>query len=136
MKNRSLIDDHVKRGSMRLKALETLFAQGAFADVVGESQEVVELVGKALIRFLGAEPARVHDVGAQLTELRDRVGKKLQPGLDDLIAVSRELRRDRELAFYGTEDLTPSEFYSKRDAEQAMGFAKRSVKFVKEMVAA
>jgi hypothetical protein len=33
--------------------------------------------------------------------------------------VSRGLRRDRELAFYGAEDLTPSDFYQTRDAEQA-----------------
>lgn len=33
--------------------------------------------------------------------------------------ISRTLRRDRELAFYGSEDLTPQEFYKQTDADQA-----------------
>ncbi len=31
----------------------------------------------------------------------------------------RSLRRDRELAFYGSEDLTPSDFYTREDAAAA-----------------
>jgi hypothetical protein len=72
----------------------------------------------------------VHDVSAQLTEVRSRIAEQHQAGLDLLIATSRELRRDRELAFYGTEDLTPSEFYSRADAERAFTQAKVSVIFV------
>ena len=30
------------------------------------------------------------------------------------------MRRDSELAFYGSEDLTPSEFYNRDDAELAL----------------
>ncbi len=35
------------------------------------------------------------------------------------MAVSKDLRRDRELAFYGAEDLTPGGFYARTDAERA-----------------
>jgi hypothetical protein len=31
-----------------------------------------------------------------------------------LCDISRSLRRDRELAFYGAEDLTPSDFFMKK----------------------
>jgi HEPN domain-containing protein len=34
------------------------------------------------------------------------------------------MRRDRELSYYGSEDLTPSEFYHKEDAEEAFEDAK------------
>jgi hypothetical protein len=37
------------------------------------------------------------------------------------------LRRDRELAFYGAEDLTPSGFYTKEDAVSARDVARRTV---------
>ena len=134
MKNKSLTKDYVDRATIRLAALEVLFDKQGYADVVRESQEVVELISKALIRHLGAEPARVHDVSAQLAEIRTRIAPEHQARLDTLIDTSRELRRDRELAFYGTEDLTPSEFYSKKDAERAMCGAKRSVEFVAEVV--
>jgi HEPN domain-containing protein len=136
MKNKSLTKDYIVRGGIRLAALQVLFDQGGYADVVREAQEIVELVSKALIRHLGAEPARVHDVSAQLAELQSRLQAEQHAGLQTLIDISRELRRDRELAFYGTEDLTPSEFYSKKDAERALSHAKQAVTFVVEVVGA
>lgn len=134
MKNKSLTKDYVVRGGIRLEALQVLFDREGYADVVREAQEIVELVSKALIRHLGGEPARVHDVSAQLVELKARIPAEKHEGLERLIAVSRELRRDRELAFYGTEDLTPSEFYSKHDAERALVQAQGAVAFVVEIV--
>jgi HEPN domain-containing protein len=134
MRNKSLVTDYLTRGTIRLAALQVLFDRGGYADVVREAQEVVELVSKALVRHLGAEPARVHDVSAQLEELRPRVDESRRAGLDELIAISRELRRDRELAFYGTEDLTPSEFYSQKDGAQALEFAATAVNFVSSVV--
>ena len=130
MKNKSLTRDYIVRGGIRLEALQVLFNREGYADVVREAQEIVELVSRALIRHLGGEPARVHDVSAQLVELKARIPAEEHEGLEMLIAVSRELRRDRELAFYGTEDLTPSEFYSKNDAERALAQAKGAVAFV------
>ena len=44
--------------------------------------------------------------------------------------ISKNLRRDRELSFYGSEDLTPLEFYSKGDAKKA----KDSAYFVVELI--
>ena len=41
----------------------------------------------------------------------------LQPVLEKLADASRRLRRDRELAFYGAEDFTPSTFYKRADAQ-------------------
>jgi len=134
MKNRSLTKDYVTRAGIRFAALKVLLDKGGYADVVREAQEIVELLGKALVRHLGAEPARVHDVSAQLKEVHSRLLPELQEKLDVLIENSRELRRDRELAFYGTEDLTPSEFYSKKDADRAFGYARDSLSFVESVV--
>jgi HEPN domain-containing protein len=134
MKNKTLIKDYFSRSVIRNEALQVLFQKGGYADVVREAQEIVELLSKATIRFLGAEPARVHDVSAQLDELRERVPKKLHAEVDELIVISRDLRRDRELAFYGTEDLTPSEFYSKKDATKALGQAKRAIEIVEGII--
>jgi hypothetical protein len=54
--------------------------------------------------------------------------------MDALVRVSRELRRDRELAFYGAEDLTPSGFYSKEDATKARDGARLTVRLVRPHV--
>ena len=52
--------------------------------------------------------------------------------LDELIRISRSLRRDWELAFYGSEDLTPSQFYTEADAIQAADQARTVVGCVSE----
>jgi hypothetical protein len=134
MRNRALTRDYVARAEIRMAALEVLFAKQGYADVVLEAQELVELASKALIRHLGAEPARVHDVSAQLRELAPRLPDEEQAALHRLVQCARELRRDRELAFYGTEDLTPSEFYSREDTEKSLGYAKDSLSFVSRIV--
>ena len=135
MKNRSLTKDYVTRAGIRFAALKVLLDKGGYADVVREAQEIVELLSRALIRHLGAEPARVHDVSGQLRELESRIQVELRPRLDLLIEHSRELRRDRELAFYGSENLTPSEFYSHKDAERAFGYARDALEFVEGVTA-
>jgi hypothetical protein len=48
-----------------------------------------------------------------------RLPAALAPQVDDLAAASGVLRRDRDLAFYGAEDLTPSSFYREADAQAA-----------------
>ncbi|MCO5174947.1 MAG: hypothetical protein M9914_12245 [Trueperaceae bacterium] len=46
------------------------------------------------------------------------------------------MRRDLELAFYGAEDLTPSDFYAETDAERALTSATRVVDLVARHVEA
>ena len=104
------------------------------ADVVRESQEVVELALKGLLRAHGIDPPRVHDVSEVLIAERDRLPGALHGELEQLAAVSRELRRDWELAFYGAEDLTPSGFYTRGDAERARSGARRTVEAVRPHV--
>jgi len=130
-----LAADHVRRAEIRLEALDVLFKHESWADVVRESQEVVELALKGLLRAHGVEPPRIHDVSEVLLAERRRLPDSLQEKLDSLVSISRELRRDRELAFYGAEDLTPSGFYSRSDAERARDGARRTVEAVLPHVA-
>lgn len=124
MNNKSLATDYISRSKKRLKAIQTLMNEDAYADVVRESQEVVELSLKALLRFSNIEFPRVHDVSGILDEEKERFSGEVKKNLNRYIKISRTLRRDRELAFYGSEDLTPSEFYKKEDAESAFDDAK------------
>jgi HEPN domain-containing protein len=127
VRNIGLASDHVRRAEIRLEALDVLFNRESWADVVRESQEVVELALKGLLRAHGVEPPRIHDVSEVLLAERQRFPDSLQTDLDVLASISRELRRDRELAFYGAEDLTPSGFYLRSDAERAREGARRTV---------
>jgi hypothetical protein len=60
----------------------------------------------------------------------ERLPEIIRPQIEELAAISRSLRRDRELAFYGSEDLTPSDFYQKPDAEAARAGSRRVVEVV------
>lgn len=130
MRNRELAADHLRRAEVRLRALDVLFEAESWADVIREAQETVELALKGLLRAHGVLPPRVHDVSAILLEERDRLPTALDEHLAELGAASKELRRDRELAFYGSEDLVPGDFYSRGDAEGALGMARRTVALV------
>ena len=130
MRNLDLAHDYLKRARVRLGALDVLYEGESWADVVRESQEVVELALKALLRASGVDVPRVHDVAPILHAERARLPGSLAPFIDELADASRQLRRDRELAFYGAEDLTPGEFYTRADADRARASARRVVDLV------
>ena len=130
MRNRALAADYVRRASARLRAIDVLYEVGSWADVVRESQEVVELALKGLLRSARIDPPRVHDVAEVLEAERSQLPASLANDVDRLAAASRLLRRDRELAFYGAEDLTPSDFYRERDGDEARAVARLVVELV------
>jgi len=65
---------------------------------------------------------------------RERLPEAVRERLGELTEISRQLRRDRELAFYGAEDLTPTGFYSQEDARQAREGARTVVRVVRPHV--
>jgi HEPN domain-containing protein len=134
MRNLELARDYIQRAANRLRAVDVLFEVESWPDVVRESQEVVELALKSLLRSCGVDPPRIHDVSAVLLAERARLPETIQAGLDELVDASRSLRRDRDLAFYGAEDLTPSQFYSREDADATRGSARRVVEVVQPHV--
>jgi HEPN domain-containing protein len=130
MQNRDLAGDYIRRSRIRVRVLDVLFEAESWADVVRESQEVVELSLKALLLVCGVEAPRVHDVSDILLAERERLPDEVVAELDTLVEASRQLRRDRELAFYGAADLTPSGFYTKADGERARTSARCVVDIV------
>lgn len=134
MRNRDLAADYVRRAAVRLRAVDVLFDAASWADVVRESQEIVELALKGLLRSCGVEAPRIHDVSDVLLAERARLPEPIRGEVERLASVSRDLRRDRELAFYGAEDLTPSSFYAQADGVRARDGAALVVRLVKPCV--
>jgi HEPN domain-containing protein len=134
VRNRDLAADYVRRAEVRLRAVDVLFEATSWADVVRESQEVVELALKGLLRSCGVEAPRIHDVSDVLLAERERLPEPVRAEVERLASVSRDLRRDRELAFYGAEDLTPSSFYAEADGVRARDGAALVVRLVKPCV--
>lgn len=134
MKNSELIVDYLKRCEVRLKAIDLFFQEASYADVIRESQEVVELSSKALLRGMNLSVPHIHDVSDILLDNLKLLKGTSRAELEDIAEISRKLRRDRELAFYGSEDLTPSTFYRKKDAVDARAGAKKIFLFCKEAI--
>ena len=80
----------------------------------------MELALKGLLRACHVAPPRLHDVSDVLRRERERLPPSARRHVERLARISRELRRDRELAFYGAEDLVPSDFYKEEDARRAL----------------
>ena len=134
MTNGSLAESYLLKATKRLKILPVLLDEEAYSDVVREAQEIVELALKGMLRQVGVEPPRWHDVGSILREHRDRLPDIVGAEVDRLAAISASLRKDRELSFYGDIDFIPTEHYSKQDAEHALADARRVVEVAEQVI--
>jgi hypothetical protein len=88
MRSPELAADYVRRARARLAALDALFTAQSWADVVRESQEVVELALKGLLRASGIEPPRIHDVSEVLTAEKSRLPRAVQPHVEALAGLA------------------------------------------------
>jgi len=117
--NESLARSYLVKAQKRLKALAVLRDEEAHSDVVREAQELVELALKGMLRAIGVEPPKFHDVGGLLLEHASKFSHDAREQLPRAAAISKRLRRDRELAFYGDIDFIPTEEYSAADSTRA-----------------
>jgi HEPN domain-containing protein len=72
MKNISLAQSYLIKAQKRLKILDILLDESAYSDVIREAQEIVELALKGMLRQIGVEPPKWHDVGNMVVEYRSR----------------------------------------------------------------
>jgi HEPN domain-containing protein len=131
MTNIRLGESYVERAVARLPFLRQMQAAALHADVVRESQEVVELALKGLLRIVGVDPPKEHDVSKQLAAQRDRLPRTVTANLREIRRLSKRLRRERELAFYGDEDFVPSDEYDADDSDEAIAAAEAIVGWVR-----
>jgi HEPN domain-containing protein len=105
-----------------LREAERLHAEAAWNLVLRRCQETVEMALKALLRASGAEVPHVHDVGEALRRSAVRLPDVATAELDFLVAASRQLREEREIAFYGDEEAgtDPETLFSRSDADEAL----------------
>jgi HEPN domain-containing protein len=128
--NIRLGESYIARARGRLPFLRQMQAAGLHADVVRESQEIVELALKGLLRVVGLDPPKEHDVSKFMTRERSRLPKTVADHLGEIRRMSKRLRRERELAFYGDDGFIPSDEYDAEDSTEAILFAETIVGWV------
>jgi len=134
MTNDTLAQSYLKKSKSRLKILPILLKDKNYSDVIRESQEVVELALKGMLRQVGIEPPKWHDVGKLLVENKELFPPEIVNQLDHIASISRYLRKERELAFYGETDFIPTEEYDQKTAKQAISDARFIVRCAKKLI--
>ncbi len=134
MTNKTLAQSYMRKATDRIDILDLLFKKSAFSDVVREAQEIVELSLKGMLRFVGIEPPKFHDVGGLLLEHKNKFLPDISRNLEKLAVISKKLRKERELAFYGDIDFIPTEEYTDEDASQAIEDARFVVNTAKRLI--
>lgn len=127
MTNISLAKSYITKAMKRMNILDILLKEQDYSDVIREAQEIVELAQKAMLRQIGIDPPKLHDVGMILIEHKEKFPDDVKNRLEDIAAISRWLRKERELSFYGDIDFIPTEEYSEEDALRAIKDAKEVV---------
>lgn len=117
----SLAESYLEKCEVRREVLDLLFEREAWSDVVRESQELVELAVKGMLRSLGLDPPKVHELSGMLLSNHARFPESVDVGA--LARASIELRKHRELSFNGAEDLLPTQANGRNEAEEAIAYA-------------
>lgn len=134
MTNVSLAQSYLIKATKRLRILEVLYDEEAWSDVIREGQEIVELALKGMLRHVGVEPPRWHDVGPLIVEHQDRFPHSVGENVATLAEISKWLRKEREFSFYGDIDFIPTEEYSAGDAQKAIDAAQLVVKMARLVI--
>lgn len=127
MTSEGVARDYLRRAQTRRLALDTFLAAELHGDVMRETQEIVELVLKGALRFVGVEPPKRHDVHDIVERFLGRLPAEWAQVVGELRAMLDRLAEERGRAFYGDEvSGTPSsELYGPGDARQAVAIADR-----------
>jgi HEPN domain-containing protein len=120
--NERIARGYFQEAEGRLRYLDALLLDKRFATVVREAQEVVELLLKAALRFVGIEPARTHDVSRIMRLNAGRFPDWFRVNIEELSRISTELAADRGPSFYGDEarGIPPDELFHEEDARTAL----------------
>jgi HEPN domain-containing protein len=112
---------YLNEGQIRLKAARSAVRKKNFAFAIRQSQECVELSLKGVLRFVGIDPPKWHDVGAILKKEISRFPDWFKVHIDELASISRELRSEREPSMYGDSEsnIPAKDLYTKSDAKEA-----------------
>ncbi|KPV61871.1 MAG: HEPN domain protein [Candidatus Bathyarchaeota archaeon BA2] len=109
-----MAESYLKRAERRLRDAQRALEESYVPDAVRYCQECVEIAVKAVLRLVGIEYPKSHDLSAELSLFSDRFPDWFGAQIPRLAETMRLLTKTRGLAFYGDEErgLTPEELFS------------------------
>lgn len=131
MVNFDLAKSYFLRCKIRFEVLPNYLNKEDYADVIRESQEIIELMQKGLLISVGIQPPKWHDVTKIILENDQLFTKDIILKITELKNDIAWLRGQRELSFYGDMDFIPEESYTKEDALKAIACAESIINLIK-----
>ena len=128
---------YLRQAKARLKDAKEAMQEKNNPYAVRLSQECVELSLKAVLKAVGIEYPKIHDVSDVLIEIKDRFPEWFKEKIEFLCESSRILVKKREISLYGGEEafLSPDEVIDKADAEDATMRAEKTYSLCEKLVA-
>jgi HEPN domain-containing protein len=116
------LDRMISQALIIIGEAEYLKEKEAWNMVVRRSQEAVELALKCALLWAKIEVPRIHDVGPILKQYAHRYPESFKSQIPRLASISRLLRAEREISFYGDEQsgVSPESLYTRDDALEAL----------------
>ena len=127
---------YLRQAEARLKDARDALLEGNYPYAVRLSQECVELSLKAVLKAVGIEYPKIHDVSDILLDVRERFPEWFRVELGFLRESSKVLVKMREISLYGGEEafLSPEEVISRVDAEDATQRAGKTYELCRRFV--
>jgi hypothetical protein len=115
MKNLEMAKDYLFRAKRCLEEANFAFKAKDYPGSVRRSQESLELTAKSLLRYLGVEYPKEHDVSDALEVIKDKLPSSIKQRLKEFKRLLTELAEVRGPAFYGyeREGIPPSKAFGK-----------------------
>ncbi|HIH43699.1 MAG TPA: HEPN domain-containing protein [Candidatus Methanoperedenaceae archaeon] len=125
MNTQAMALDYIKRAGRCLRESRDALEDNDYPIAIRRAQECVELSLKAVLRCYAVEYPREHEVSDSLEAVGGRFPGWFSSRIGEFIRISRDLGKKRGPAMYGYEaGLRPaSDIFSKKDAEDAFGWA-------------
>lgn len=135
MINVEMAKDYILRSKRFLREAEIALGEGDNATSIRRSQEALEMAVKALLRAIGIEYPRSHDVSDVLTDHKDALPESVRCEIEDLATLVSQLASIRGIALYGyeREGIPPSRAFTKEYAERVFLAVKKYVNLIEEI---
>ncbi|MEM3587387.1 MAG: HEPN domain-containing protein [Candidatus Jordarchaeaceae archaeon] len=139
MNTEDMAKAYFRDSEFSLREAKTALKQGLNHRAIRRAQESVELAIKAILRLIGRDYPKKHEVGSLLEVALQNLDppQEILDALPEIKRISLNLALKRGPAFYGDEATlkTPEQLYTKKDAEEAIGYAEYTLKICRKIYA-
>jgi len=127
---------YLRQAQARLEDSGEASLKGNYPYAVRLSQECVELSLKAVLKAVGIDYPKIHDVSDVFVEVKERFPGWFKTEVGFLCESLKILVRKREISLYGGEEafLSPDEVIDRSDAEDAIMRAEKTCKLCEKML--